>query len=486
MPKNIVVVGGGTAGWIAALSVIHRYPNFNVTVIESDEIGILGAGEGTTPNFLPFLHLAGITAKELVINCDATIKNGIEFKNWHGDNTSYFHSFQLHDDELNVFSKKNINILQNYVSKNENYKFLDFQYRCSTSHLTPLYVNENKEFDRLFLFSLHFNARKVASYFKSVAISKNIKLIEGKVNKFSTDENNYITEIHLENLTTVKADFVFDCTGFARLILGKLYKTKWKSYSHRLPMNSAVPFFIPHNNIVKPQTSAIAMKYGWIWQIPVRDRYGCGYVFDKNYISADTALNEAEEYFGMKLESPKTFQFEAGSFEKVIVNNCMALGLSHTFIEPLEATSIMSTLLNLNLLLDYDIVQNNDDKLKNFLNQASNERNDEILEFLNLHYQTNRNDSEFWANFKENYPISEYIKDVYSVISNGGTTLPRYYHTFGLEGYLQVGLGVKIIDKNFRRFYNNTYSPMDEYDLFSIQNEWVKKLLNHQDIMNET
>jgi len=497
--KNIVIVGGGTAGWITALTAKKFYPTDNVTLIESDDIGILGAGEGTTGGFLTWLYSVDINPMELIEHCKATVKVGINFQNWNGDGKSYFHFF-FANQGLNEYDIHKGLIVAKQVADNKSLDDINFCSKLSKNKricLTPknslegLSTNSLDAFDQHATWSMHFDARALAVYLRKVATMRGVNRVEGIVKSLSTDERNYITGINLENGQSVACDFVFDCTGFARLIIGKHYNTAWKSYSDRLPMNKAIPFFIDHDNNVKPETGAIAMKYGWVWHIPVQGRYGCGYVFDSNYVNDDQALAEVQEYFKQDLVSPRSFSFSPGGFKETVVNNCMAVGLSQSFVEPLEATSIWITILNLKEFITYNLINNDSPVLKRKFNKLCNDRNDEIVEFLHMHYWTKRNDSKFWQEFKEKHPLSDIEKEILEEIHNLNNYLDVNYlgrSLFGNLSYIAICHGLGALDiANFNRpaLANASMAEVEKFKkmLTNNQQHVLNGCISHKDFI---
>lgn len=356
---KFVIVGGGTAGWLTALYVRNYWPNAKVTVIASREIGILGAGEGTVPSFIDFLKKIDISVDSIIENAKGTVKKGIQFTNWRGKNDQYIHSFDI---------------------------------------LGP---------DK---YALHFDASLLATYLESVALERNVKLIDDKVIHINST-NDQITSIDLESSSSVDVDFVFDCSGFRRLIIGNYYKSPWQSYADIMPAKRAIPFFLPNSNANLPvYTESIAMKAGWIWKIPVQGRYGCGYVFDCEKITDEQAKQEIREYLGHDFVSPKIFDFEAGVYKFPWMGNCLAVGLSAGFIEPLEATSIHMQIVTLDLFK-----QVFGSGMGNYkLNSDLAELNHDVVSFLYLHYMTDRRDTDFWQDFNNN-KMPEKIKKLLSV-----------------------------------------------------------------------
>ena len=420
--KKIVVLGGGTAGWLTALLVKEFYPQFDITVVESDAIGILGAGEGTVPHIVAVLDFLKIPVSALVRECSATLKTGIKFTNWHGDGTAYFHTF-TGNDELEMWSLDNIfrfNVLPTLlIGKKVPLDSASFIARLAGQGKVPFVPGNIPAEDRhnypdplntlhhLGSFALHFDARLLAKYLGRLAQSeRNITRVEGKLAQVQSDAEGNISGLVLEDGTVLACDFIFDCSGFARLLLGKHFNETWVDYSKHLPLDTALPFFLPHDGTnLPPYTEAIAMKHGWIWKIPVQDRYGCGYVFDSSFISEAEALREVEEWLGHPVTSPKTFKFNAGAFHNSLVKNCFAVGLAQNFVEPLEATSIWVFTKNLINFLKADAINNRSEEVTARVNASCRMVNDPIPEFLQLHYLTRRQDSPFWQTFRERMTI---------------------------------------------------------------------------------
>jgi len=421
MNKNIVILGGGTAGWLTALLAKKYHPSYNITLVESDKIGILGAGEGTVPHFPSVLDFLNIPIESLIKECGATLKLGIKFDNWNGDNTSYFHDFfpynGLNFETFDELSLQNI-LLVYMIGKKLPIDDVNFYKIMAENHKVPLVEIEDGLLKRYGDYALHFDARLLAKFLRKEAELRGINRIEGKLKHVVSDSNGDIKGIVLDDeKIKIPLDFIFDCSGFARIFLGDYFKTEWICYKKHLPLDTALPFFLNHDNDIAPQTESIAMKYGWVWKIPVQGRYGCGYVYDSSYINEKQAKKEVEKYFGQKITVPKTFKFSAGTYKDTVVHNCMGVGLAHSFFEPLEATSIWISCLNLMTFFQMNGV-NKTSKMKDKFNTICLERNEEILQFLYLHYLTKRKDSDFWINFKKNTEMPKNLENMLMELNN--------------------------------------------------------------------
>lgn len=393
--KNIIIVGGGTAGWLSAFFLKKKHPEYNIKLIESTSIGILGAGEGGTPNLRSLLiDEFGFNEDEFLEKVNGTKKYGIVFDKWNDDNEySFIHGFG--DDGI-----------------------------------------ENE------VYSYHFNARLFAEYLKDKSLEKGVIHIDDEVLNF-IQTNNQVSKIVLKSGNEVETDFVIDCSGFHRLIIGNLYNSKWNSYEEDLLINSAIPFFINEpNSDRKQRTIAEAIEWGWMWKIPLQNRWGCGYLYNDTMIDDEFIKKEIQRLYGHKdIQINKKIKFKAGSYENVWIENCVAVGLSGGFLEPLEATSIMTIIFQLRSL-PKDIF---DYTKKDQYNYNVKQFNLQNMMFIRHHYNCNRNDSFFWKTYK---------------LKNIPTILDNIYNSFYDETTLYEIFKTKYLTFNknqYTHIYNNNF-----------------------------
>jgi tryptophan halogenase len=505
--NNIVIVGGGTAGWLAALTANKKFPNSKVTLVESEELGILGAGEGSTPPLLSLLAELEIPLHQLVETTKTTLKNGIRFVNWKNDNTHFYHNFALNSSHLD----NNNQLYKNSGEKYNYYYALQSFKKVSSKQLTTVCLLNEKNKSSFILdktnplfpmlnpishSSIHFDASQLAKLLKEIALQRGVNRVEGKVTSIETNQDGDITNLNLEYGLTISSDFVFDCSGFFRLIIGKHYNSTWKSHSNKLPVKAALPFFIPVTSLddVPPYTDSIAMKYGWMWKIPLQHRFGCGYVYDSDLISGKDARKEIEDYLGFEPEYPRKdkngFKFNAGYFETPWVNNCVALGLSSGFIEPLEATSIGVTVLGLEYIFSdlLNLQLKNTDIAKRY-NFFMKEINDEISDFLYLHYMSGRKDTEFWKHFTlENAPVN-----IKNMLTQWSYSFPKDYPSiylnkfFASYSWLEVALGIGVVPQEVINSFvveNEVQKLQDIHSqMRAMQEETVDKAIGHGEFL---
>lgn len=503
MIKKIVVVGGGTAGWLTALKAKRSYPDLDISVIESKEIGILGAGEGSTPYLVDFFDHLNIPISDLIKNCDATIKNGIKFTNWNNDGDFYYHGFSATDRALGfdaIFDRylSNSPLMMASIAKNNSVREIDFTEKISESKRVPFIFKSKSDKDPLLDYqkvsniSIHFNATKLANRLKEIGIERGINLIEGTISHVSLDQNNNVNSLTLENNEKIMCDFVFDCSGFHRLIIGKIYNAKWKSYKDFLPVDSAVPFFIEMTDKIPSYTEAIAMKYGWMWKIPLQTRFGCGYVYDSSLISEAEAIQEIEEFLGYEPTYPRKdkggFKFNAGCYEEPWTNNCVAVGLAANFIEPLEATSVWVSIVQLTqIFFNPEWILGNSDKLREEFNKNIIKMNNDISNFIYFHYMTLRKDTTFWQKFSyENAP--QYLKNKLDLWKH---RLPNKFDSdehWTANSWTFVGAAHETINKNVAKSYidnsKDYQKGVEMYDYFvNYQNYKVSECMDHREFL---
>jgi flavin-dependent dehydrogenase len=381
---KVLVVGGGTAGLITAL-ILKKRLNITVDVVYSDTIGIVGVGEGSTEHFNEFMNFMGIDSHTIIKECDATFKCGIMFDGW--AKKPYLHSvtypYSLKAGQYNFVYGSIISEGLPRLNSSLSWNNL-IEKSFLSKDVTPPYNQ------------YHFNTFKLNEFLKKIALSLGIGLFEDTVKDVVISESGSIDSVIGEK-QTYSYDFYIDSTGFRRVLINKL-GARWISFNKYLKMNSAITFPTKDENDYNLWTLSKGMKNGWMFSIPVWGRYGNGYIFDKNYISADEAKKEVEDLLGFEVQVNRSFTFDPGYLDKVWINNCVAVGLSGSFVEPLEATSI-GTSIQQAFLLMHHLPHYNKKSIESYNASVENILLN-IRDFLILHYLTNRTDSTFWKDQK--------------------------------------------------------------------------------------
>ena len=413
---KVLIIGGGTAGWITALSL---YKDHNVTLVESD-VPTIGVGESTTDYVVQWLKNK-LDINDFFSKTNSTIKLGVQFDNWK-DNDTYFHLFG--DKEDLVPNNKFDNVVRYCYQNNINLDSLSI-FEKSRSNL--------QQWDST---AMHWDSVKVPEYIKNFLGDKiTYKYARVKeVNNFNKTINNII----LDDNSILEADLYIDCTGFNR-VLSKALGIKWNSWDSTGQVDTALVWQQPHTEELPLYTQSEAWDAGWRWKIPTKDRLGFGYVFDSSSINEEQATQEIRSRTNYQGPVRKVM-FNTGVVEEQWINNLLHLGLSSHFIEPLEATNFDFLIFNLENL---DKVLDNTLTKQQYNNQAVEFANS-IRQFLKLHYLTGKQDTEFWS--KQQTP--HWLKDTLKNIAQGKPS-PNSGPFTDYNWYkIAQGIGLRPIDKN--------------------------------------
>ena len=380
--KNITIVGGGTSGLVSALILKARFSSLDVNIIKSDNIGIIGVGEGTTEHWDDFCGFCDIKLSDLLNKTDATFKYGVMFEGWMPHN--FYHMVTGEISDINV-SMTSVGYL--YATINN----------MKPEEYTHKYSFYNKLLPSKLSLQYHFDTYKLNKFLLDICIERGVKVYDGLVTDVEI-ENDKITKLKIDSdeLSEIVSDFYIDSTGFSRILISKL-GSKWESYEKYLPMNEAIAFPTALNDDnYPPYTLSKKMKAGWMWRIPTQKRWGNGYVFNNTLINAEEAKLECENYLGHTVDIQKNIKFNAGKLNKAWISNCVAIGLSSNFVEPLEASSIGIS-INQVFLLSHFLI-NYTDKDIELYNDKFNIIMENVRDFIVLHYLK--------SNFKFDIPES--------------------------------------------------------------------------------
>ena len=459
---EIIIVGGGTAGWISALIASARHPNHNITVVESSGIGIIGVGESTTGYLTDILVNCatnfGCDIQEFIVETGSTLKYAIKHKGWTNNIDDYYigpidGSFSAHGTNgvapdslfawgLNTLSREDLLTVSQ----------MGYWIHRGKSNFNKI----KKEFLPTNTPAMHIDAYLAGKYFKKIACKRNnISFIDDEVVDVKLT-NGFITSILLKNSNEINGDFFVDCSGFRKVLMNHL-PNKWISAKDNLPLNTAIPFSLKYKNdeMPEPYTTAWAQKNGWMWQIPLMDRKGCGYVFCDRFTTVDKAQEEIETILGQEIDPQGVIKFDAGRQESAWVKNCVTIGLSSSFFEPLEATSIHCTIVQAtNLFVEY-IKPTIEDTLNSgsmsIYNRRTRKIYDDIKDFIVLHYMGGRDDSEFWKYIKTGVTQTEYVKELLEMVKSRIPSFrdfpPENDHA-GWPLYSYVMEGINLLDKS--------------------------------------
>lgn len=443
---NVVVAGGGTAGWLTAYSLVTRLGGLlNITLVESDQIGTVGVGEATIPTMRNFHQLIGIDEKEFMAATQATFKLGIMFDNWGKEGDSYIHSFgeigqrswmaEFHEFWMAAKDQGFGGSLDDYCLELKAAKANKF-----ATHIGKKPIN----------YAYHLNATAYAAYLREKSEKAGVRRIEGKIAQIHNDPDGNIASLQLDSDLNVKGDVFIDCTGFRALLIGENLGQGFEDWSDLLAADSAIAVQTKAVEPPRPYTRAIAHSAGWQWRIPLQSRVGNGIVYSSKFLSDDKAHSTLMgNLTGEVISEPRVIKFKTGRRHKAWHKNCIAIGLSGGFLEPLESTSIhliTTAILRLMKLFPFG---GNSALLAEHFNRETRLELETIRDFIILHYHlTQRSDSSFWDHYRT-MAIPDPLTHRMAIFRENGFVWPDDVSLFRVDSWVQVMMGQGLIPQQF-------------------------------------
>ena len=483
--KHLVIAGGGTAGWMTAAAMSKLLGNnIKVSLIESDQIGTVGVGEATIPPIKNFHKLLGINEQEIMKATNATFKLGINFENWGELNDQYIHSFGITGKEC--WAGEFHHFWLHGQQKGHRDSFGDYCFELQAAKQNKFALSRETPMN----YAYHLDATLYAKYLRQFSENHGTQRIEGMINKINKcPELGHILSIELVSGEIVTGDLFIDCTGFKGLLIEQTLHTGYDDWSHWLPCDSAIAVQTKNTRKPVPYTRSIAHKAGWQWQIPLQNRVGNGLVFCSKYLSDDDAKALLlANLDGEQTTEPRVIKFTTGRRRKGWNKNCVAIGLSSGFIEPLESTSIhliMTAIVRLLRLFPYQgitttAIDEYNQKLDSELNA--------VRDFIVLHYTVNnRQDSEFWQHCQQ-MPLPDSLAHKIALFKETGRVFLDDGDIFRVDSWTQVMLGQGLLptqyhqianvmnDEELQRFMTGIKSTIDKA---------VDKLPEHADFIQQ-
>jgi tryptophan halogenase len=490
---NIVIVGGGTAGWLAALMISKIQKDLhNITIIDSSAIGIIGAGEASTGYLRGIINNEiwdfGCNEFEFFKECKATPKLGILHKDWKQIGHEYLAPTDaaIDDPEFGCNS-----LLASYIANDIPMHNSSIDGRLVSNKLSPFYVEDNQLIS-IGRHAYNFDARLAAKYLERVC-GDGARKIDAKVNEIILNNNGFVEKLLLDNGEEILTDFVIDASGFSKLFSKKL-GIDWIDYKE-LTLNAALPFLMPEEDNFDFVSTSWAQKYGWMFKIPKLGVTGCGYAYDDRYISAEQAQQEIETVLGKKIEPIKNIKYNPGRLDTVWNKNVLSIGLAASFLEPLEATSIHATIAQLSMFIFTHLKESLNRTLDNVSINRYNKHFARLFNeykiFILLHYATSRTDTEFWKNSnrlaRENDVVQEILEISKHRLLNQSDLTPYFGYAQGeLYNYILCGLGhytkeTAILESALMNRHGIAKKEEARITNFLSQHQWMsnKEILNY-------
>lgn len=452
--QKLVIVGGGTAGWMAAAAFGKVFKNnpMQIILVESDQIGTVGVGEATIPEIVRFNQILGIDENELLKETQGTFKLGIEFVDWHKKGSAYIHPFGQYGKPLD-----SIPFYQHWQKMHSlgqcddiNHYSLAVQACKNNKFMRPANIANSPLNDIAYAF--HFDASLYAQFLRHHAQSNGVQRVEGKITSVQiASDTGFIQQLTLASGQTVTGDFFVDCSGFRGLLIEQTLHAGFDDWSHYLPCNSAVTVGSAPLDPLPPYTRATARPAGWQWRIPLQHRTGNGYVYCDKFISDEQARETLLNNLSSEaLGEARFLKFRTGKRRQIWKKNCVALGLASGFLEPLESTSIHLVYEGIAHFLSLFPDKNMDPNLIDKFNKKQQDSYLNIRDFLILHYKaTDRNDSDFW-NYCRTMDIPDTLQQKIDLYRHSGRIFRDYQELFGEISWFAVmhGQGIHTAQYN--------------------------------------
>ena len=449
--RQIVIVGGGSAGWMTAAALSSMLPAHavRITLVESEQIGTVGVGEATIPDIINFNAMLGIPEAEFLKATNGTFKLGIKFVNWGQLGESYFHPFGTFGVDMNGIdfhqywlrhraSQADSSIedfsLSAKAAKGAKFALPDPNPRSVMSHIRYAY---------------HFDAVAYARYLRGFAEQRGARRVEGKVVDIAQDsESGNITAIELENGERLEGDLFFDCTGFRGLLIEKTLGVGFKDWSHWLVCDTAQAVACEHAGDLLPYTVSTAKSAGWQWRIPTQKRTGNGHIYSSQWMDDDTAIESLlGDLDGAPLGEPRKIRFRTGHRTRFWEKNCVSIGLSGGFLEPLESTSLYLIQEGISKFLALYPSANMPDAVRDEYNRQLEKKFEQVRDFIILHYKaTQRDDSELW-NYCRTMDIPDSLAEKIELFQAAGRIFRYEDELFSKPSWIAVMLGQNIWPK---------------------------------------
>ncbi len=475
--KEVVIVGGGTGGWLSALHIKTALGGHaNVTLIESEDIPTIGVGEGTIPLLRQHFLSARIDEDECVRHCGATYKNGIRFVGWCGGDGpgEYFHPFfsGKPNDITNPVWSPHL-WLRQFLHNTPNLPSLAKASWPETTLIeqkkAPIAFQNGKRIESPIVnYALHIDAAKLGLFLRDIAKKRGVRHVTDTVLGLNRADAGTITSVKTANHGHVGGQFFVDCTGFHRLLIGQM-TDDFVDYRQCLLNDRAVTARIPNPHGrptgIESATTSTARKYGWIWQVPLYDRLGVGYVYSSQFVSDEEAERELVEFLGADPPQTTRIKFRTGHYRQAWVKNCVAIGLSGGFIEPLEATGIGLISYSLFRLLELWPSATFPACFRDRFNDLMNNSYQWIRDFIVMHYcLSQRDDTPYWLAVRSEEAVPDSVRE----------TLEFYDHAWPFGDVADSKNG-------FRLPFASTACVLAGFNRFPRQyNSYVAGLMNQQ------
>jgi tryptophan halogenase len=420
-PISILIAGGGTAGWIAACLIKKSLrERVKITLLESKETRKIGVGEATVPTLRGTLHTLGISEKDFLKECQATFKLGVRLNHWRKPRGAWPAHFYNPFGPMEKYH--GVNLSELWLAGHQRDWTLPLDYSCSSipilcDHLRSPKFQDQPEYVGTVDYGYHVDAQLLGEYLKKFAVEWGVRHRYDEIDHTRLNPEGAIDHLVARNSGKIYADLYVDCTGFQGLLINQALNEPFHSYSKNLLCDSAVALNVPDDSLEKeipPYTNANAQEAGWIWQIPLRHRWGTGYVYSSYHLSSDQAEQHLRKNLGKKGEEGATrfIKMRVGRNRRAWVKNCLSVGLAAGFVEPLESSGIGFIYIAIQRVLSSLANPPWEERMIERFNRYFGDLYDLVRDYLILHYYlSNGMDSPFWSAVRKEIKVPESLRD---------------------------------------------------------------------------
>ncbi|WP_298441814.1 tryptophan halogenase family protein [uncultured Ferrimonas sp.] len=482
--KQVMIAGGGSAGWMTAALLCRTLgQQVAITLVESEQLGTIGVGEAAIPPLHTFNQALGLDEAEFMSACAATVKLGIQFEGWGQANDSYMHAFgnigkqlgltPFHQHWLRFKQQGHASSLWDFslnyqAAKHNQFGLVNMPERSPIGPLIHAY---------------HFDAGRYAQFLRQYSEQRGVRRIEGRISAVAQHGCGNIAALQLQDGQRLEADLFIDCSGFRALLIGDALGVGYHNWQHWLPCDRAIAVPSRNSGELKPYTRSIAHQAGWQWRIPLQHRQGNGIVYSSQAMSDDDAeallLASLE---GEPLAPPRRLQFTTGRRDQVWSHNCIAIGLSSGFLEPLESTSIHLIQSAVQRLVKLFPASSDMAPERQQFNREAQLEMEQIRDFIILHYHLNQRHEPFWQRLRQ-MALPASLQQKLALFANSGRLVRQQDELFTEVAWLQVMIGQNLQPQQYHPLADGlTHPQLSQFmmDLASITTQLQQPLPTHQ------
>lgn len=488
---SIVIVGGGSAGWMtaAALSSLLDPRSVKITLIESEEIGTVGVGEATIPDIINFNAILGIQETEFLRATNGTFKLGIEFNNWGRIGDTYFHPFGEHGVDMQGIDFHQYWMRFKRDNPGSSIEEFSLSAVASRAGKFAMPTNDPRSVLSQLRYAYHFDATAYARFLRTYAEQRGVTRVEGKVVEVNLNgEAGYVSDVKLEDGSHLRGDLFFDCSGFRALLLGDALGVDYEDWAHWLPCDTAQAVACERTGDLLPYTKSTAKTAGWQWRIPTQHRTGNGHIYCSSLMDDEAAIESLlADLDGPALGSPRKIRFRTGCRTRFWDKNCIAIGLSGGFLEPLESTSLYLIQEGISKFISLFPSKDMPTAIRDEYNRQLTQKFEQVRDFIILHYKaTERDDSEFW-NYCRTMSIPDSLTRKIELFREAGRVFRYEDELFSKPSWVAVLLGQNILPKTTDPIVEGVPTEQIGRSLGSMKaamNNAVIKMETHQAFLN--